>query len=78
MNTIYVTDEVDTLIAFADAWAGLGVAVQEQVKAVLNDYSADVSPNAIEIAHEMLGGYNREIDSMLSTWLEDYDKGFDV
>ena len=43
------------LIRFADAWAKLGTAVQEQVRDVLQVPDADVNPNAIHLALERLG-----------------------
>lgn len=64
------------LMEFADAWCGLGDAVQRQVRAVLdNPREADVNPNAITLAMERLGGMNEEIDQGLQEWLDEHAEG---
>lgn len=54
------------LIEFADAWAGLGNAVQDQVRAVMDDSGTeDVNSNALELAVERIGQWHQDIDVAL-------------
>lgn len=71
LKTEYNTLETHELIEFAQAWAGLGWAVQEQVTALL-DGSQDpfkFNSNAIQLAFDRLQGYNEELDEELQDWL---------
>lgn len=63
--------EIDAggLIDFAKRWAGLGDAVAEQVSAVVDDPHTDaVNPNAIELAHQRIGGLNEGIDDAIAEY----------
>ena len=66
--------EAHTLIEFADAWAGLGHAVQTQVKDLLADANAEVNSNAIRLADDRLRGHCQEIDDAFDTFLDGGDE----
>jgi hypothetical protein len=77
---LYEVDAGD-LIDFSKRWADLGTAVADQVVQVLdcprmaaglNPDHADleVNPNAIELARELLGGLNEEIDQAFEEYFD--------
>lgn len=65
-------DVIDSaqLIEFADLWASLGNAIQDQVKAVMDDSSAEVNPNALEEAQRTIGSWHQDIDVALAEALD--------
>jgi hypothetical protein len=53
--------DASTLIEICEAWAGLGSAVQEQVKDILDaGDEADCNPNAVKLAIDRLGRHDDE------------------
>lgn len=65
-----IDDDIDIvdLIEFADVWGGLGDAVQEQVRDLLDDPEADVNSNAVKLAKRKLLGWHPDLDSALNDW----------
>jgi len=69
---LYGADAYD-LQRFAEAYAGLGDAVGEQVWDLL-DGNDEVNPTAVRLIRERLGGMNRELDDALESYdAEDQD-----
>jgi hypothetical protein len=66
--------DASTLITICEAWAGLGSAVQEQVKDILDQGDeADCNPNAVKLAIDRLGRHDdeeavQEIIAALKGW----------
>lgn len=60
------------LLQFAEAYAGLGDAVQEQLAHVLDGTASgsNVNPNAVALIKERLGGMNEEIDNAIAAYYE--------
>ena len=61
-------ESLSPLASFAQAWSGLGNAVQEQTITVINGYIEnneeavyDVNPNALDLAHQRLRPHLRGI-----------------
>ncbi len=53
--------DATTLIEICEAWAGLGSAVQEQVKDILDaGDEADCNPNAVKMAIDRLSRHDDE------------------
>jgi len=59
------------LINFAKKYAGMGDAVCEQLDDLLDDPSANLNSNAVDLIKEELGGLNEEIDDAIEAWLEE-------
>lgn len=60
-----------SLIAFAKAYASLGVAVQEQLEDLVEfQESADINHNAFDLMERALRGMNREIDEAMDAWYQ--------
>ena len=57
------------LINFAEDWAKLGSAVQQQVKDVLGG-NDDVNPKAIQMAIDSLAGHHNHLWEDLKEWME--------
>lgn len=61
------------LFEFADAWAGLGDAITEQVRKIGDGNREDfdqVNSNAIQEAQRRLKGYNEELDEILNDYMD--------
>ncbi len=55
-------EAMNPLVSFAQSWAGLGSAVQEQIVTVVNGYVEnrdeevwEINPNALDLAYDRLG-----------------------
>jgi hypothetical protein len=67
---LYDLDAVE-LLDFAESYASLGAAVQDQLRDLLDSgEAAEVNPNAVQIIEDRLGGMNHEIDTALEAWKE--------
>ena len=68
--------DVTELLSFADAYASLGQAVQEQLKDLVDDpEEASCNPNAVKMIQDLLMGYNEELDTALGAWEEANELG---
>lgn len=64
-----LSDDIQDLLEFAEAYAGLGSAVQEQLITLLDEQEdADLNPNAVGMMKERLGGWHDDIDSAIDEW----------
>lgn len=61
--------DIDALIRFAKAYAGLGDAVTEQLDDLLSGDFDGINPNAVELIRDRLGGMNSEIDEAVNVYL---------
>jgi hypothetical protein len=66
--------DISSIIEFAQAFSGLGTAVQEQLVDILdNAEEADVNPNAVDLIEQRLGGMNASLDEALEAWKAAYE-----
>ena len=64
-----LSDDIQDLLEFAEAYAGLGSAVQEQLITLLDEQEdADLNPNAVDMIEERLGGFHDDIDLAIGVW----------
>ena len=61
------------LVDFAEAYVRLSPAVQEQLTTLLNDPSAPINYSAVEMIHDRLAPFNKEIREVTESWLADYN-----
>jgi hypothetical protein len=63
--------EIDQLMEFAHAYAGLGSAIQAQLHDIVNGDRDDINPNALQEINRALRGYNVDLDAAIDGALED-------
>jgi len=64
------TVDIDDLIEFANLYAVMGSAVQEQfIDLMSGDW--DINANAVKVMKDKIGGFHKDIDREIKDFLED-------
>jgi hypothetical protein len=63
--------DIEQLMNFARAYAGLGSSIQAQLEDIVNGDRDDINPNALQEINRALRGYNDDLDAAIDGALED-------